>query len=160
MESARPATAADVTVLVALHDLAVDQARPGRGGALFARRESRPEGDRDGFEQALADDLQHVVVGTIDGVTVGYGVVRIEVLRDGGRLGVVDDLYVLPDARGVGVGEAMMDELLDRCEDAGCLGVDAAALPGDRGTKNFFETFGLVARAIVVHRSLPRGDRG
>ena len=25
---------------------------------------------------------------------------------------------------------------------------------GDRATKNFFETFGLVARGIVVHRPL------
>ena len=34
----------------------------------------------------------------------------------------------------------------------GCFGVDSLALPGDRHTKNFFESFGLVARAIVVHR--------
>ena len=37
---------------------------------------------------------------------------------------------------------------------AGAIGVDALALPGDRATKNFFETFGLKARAIVVHLSL------
>ena len=36
----------------------------------------------------------------------------------------------------------------------GCFGVDSLALPGDRHTKNFFESFGLVARAIIVHRSL------
>ena len=30
----------------------------------------------------------------------------------------------------------------------------AEVLPGMRDSKNFFETFGLVARAIVVHRSL------
>jgi hypothetical protein len=33
--------------------------------------------------------------------------------------------------------------------------VDSLALPGDRHTKNFFEAFGLVARAIVVHKTLP-----
>jgi hypothetical protein len=27
-------------------------------------------------------------------------------------------------------------------------------MPGDRNTKNFFESFGLVARAITVHRDL------
>jgi hypothetical protein len=41
--------------------------------------------------------------------------------------------------------------------------MDSLALPGDRATKNFFESFGLKARAIVVHRSLveptePTGD--
>ena len=39
-------------------------------------------------------------------------------------------------------------------QDAGAVGIDSLALPGDRETKNFFETFGLKARAIVVHRSL------
>ena len=38
----------------------------------------------------------------------------------------------------------------------GCIGVDSLALPGDRDTKNFFETHGLVARAITVHRTLPQ----
>ena len=38
-------------------------------------------------------------------------------------------------------------------------GIDGFALPGDRETKNFFERFGLTARAILVHRSLlPQGE--
>ena len=41
------------------------------------------------------------------------------------------------------------------CREKGCLGIDSVALPGDRATKNFFESFGLVARALRVHRPLP-----
>jgi hypothetical protein len=48
-----------------------------------------------------------------------------------------------------------MEALVAWCGIAGCFGVDSLALPGDRHTKNFFESFGLVARAIVVHRKLP-----
>ena len=44
--------------------------------------------------------------------------------------------------------------VLDWCRAAGCVGVDSLALPGNRHTKNFFETFGFKARALVVHRSL------
>jgi GNAT superfamily N-acetyltransferase len=77
------------------------------------------------------------------------------VLADGGRLGTVTDLYTEPGCRELGIGEAMMESLVDWCRAAGCFGVDSLALPGDRHTKNFFEAFGLVARAIVVHRSLP-----
>ena len=77
---------------------------------------------------------------------------RWERLTDGGLLGVVDDIYVDPGARSVGVGEALMDHVLAWCRDQGCFGVDSLALPGDRATKNFFESFGLVARAIVVHK--------
>ena len=80
--------------------------------------------------------------------------VRTDVLPDGGRLGVVTDLYTEPGARELGVGEVMMDALIAWCREQGCFGVDSLALPGDRHTKNFFESFGLVARAIVVHRSL------
>ena len=56
------------------------------------------------------------------------------------------------DAYRVGAGK--LDEVLAWCTERGCRGVDALALPGNRETKNFFETAGLVARAIVVHKRL------
>jgi GNAT superfamily N-acetyltransferase len=98
-----------------------------------------------------------VLVGTFDGVVVGYGLVQRETLRDGTAIAVIDGLYVEPDARGVGVGEALMEEVLAWSVAAGCRGIDGFALPGDRETKNFFERFGLTARAILVHRSLGVG---
>ena len=66
----------------------------------------------------------------------------------------IEDIYVDPGARAVGLGETLMNHLIDWCRARGCFGVDSLALPGDRDTKNFFESFGLVARAIVVHRPL------
>ena len=79
---------------------------------------------------------------------------HVDVPSDGGRLAVVTDLYVEPEARGVGLGEAIMNHLVAWATDEGCFGVDSQALPGDRHTKNFFESFGLVARSLVVHRDL------
>ena len=52
------------------------------------------------------------------------------------------------------MGEAMLDLCLEWATSGGCIGLDSLALPGDRQTKNFFESFGLVARAIIVHRRL------
>jgi GNAT superfamily N-acetyltransferase len=110
------------------------------------------------FEPALASELTDpdhcVLVGTLDGTVMGYGIAHVEVLHDGGRLGVVDDLYTEPECRELGIGELTMQALVDWCAAQGCFGVDSLALPGDRHTKNFFESFGLVARAIIVHRSL------
>lgn len=154
MEAARAATVSDLPTLAGLARSAVAELRPTRGGELWARREARAEPLDDGLAAALDDPTRAVLVGTIDDVVVGYAIVRREVLRDGGVLGAVDDLYVEPDARGVGVGEALMDEVLAWCRRNRCEGVDAVALPGNRATKNFFERFGLVARAIVVHRDL------
>lgn len=158
MEAARPATEADLGQLVDLATAAVAELGPGRGGPMWSRREARAEPVGSSLADAIAstdaggDHL--AVVGTIDEVVVGYAVVRAEPLRDGGMLGVIEDLYTEPGARKVGVGEAMMGEVVAWCEARGCVGVDAMALPGQRDTKNFFESFGLVARAIVVHRSL------
>lgn len=155
MEGARRAGPDDLAVITDLVRLAIAELTPHRGGAVWHRYEARSEPIEPALAELLAPDSTDtlVVVGLIDDTPIGYGVVAIEVLHDGQRLAVVSDLYVLPDARGIGVGEAMMDLLVERAQAAGAVGIDAMALPGDRQTKNFFETFGLTARAIVVHRS-------
>jgi GNAT superfamily N-acetyltransferase len=153
-EAARPATGDDVAAVAAMVGAAGAEKREQRGGELWWRRERRQ-----GHRVAALDDLvasadHEVAVGTLDGTPIGYGVARVERLADGGLLGVVEDIWVDPEARAVGVGEALMDHLLGWCRERGCFGVDSLALPGDRATKNFFESFGLVARAIVVHKPL------
>lgn len=156
MDGARQAEPADLAAIGALVRQGIAELAELRGGAVWKRREARQEP----IEPPLADALAAAgpgaaaVVGTVDDAVVGYGLSRIEDLSDGSRLAVVTDLYVDPQARGIGVGEAMMDLLVAHATDAGALGIDSMALPGDRSTKNFFETFGLKARAIVVHRSL------
>jgi GNAT superfamily N-acetyltransferase len=102
--------------------------------------------------RTLDDPDQSAWVGTIDDVVVGYATGRTQTLADGTDLGVVDALFVEPGARGVGVGEALMDALLRWFDDRGCAGVDTMALPGDRLSKNFFESTGFKARLIVMHR--------
>jgi GNAT superfamily N-acetyltransferase len=151
-ESTRVATTLDLDDLVALAEAAIAEKREQKGGPVWARRESRGEQVRPSLATALNAEDQQVVLGLFDGATIGYGVARIETLPDGGRLGLIEDLFVDPGARAVGVGEMLMDQLMAWCRDRGCFGVDSLALPGDRATKNFFESFGLVARAIVVHR--------
>lgn len=152
--SAREATSADLPGLVALATAAVEELTPHRGGGVWRRQLARPLPPDDSLRVDLDDPAAFVAVGTIDETIIGYGVVRVEHLRDGSRLGVISDLFTLEGARGVSVGEEVMDALIEWARQQGCFGVDSLALPGDRHTKNFFESFGLVARAIVVHRSL------
>lgn len=154
-EGARRATEGDLAVVAELAAHAAAELAPRRGGSVWSRLEARRAPLHDGLASDLHDDDALLAVGTIDGAVVGYGAVRLVELHDGARLGRVSDIYVLPEARGVGVGEAMMELLLDWAGERGCIGVDSLALPGDRDTKNFFETHGLVARSITVHRALP-----
>jgi GNAT superfamily N-acetyltransferase len=146
---ARRATAADAVVLAALDAAGRAAVEAQRGGPLLLRRASTPL-----TAAALVDPDALVVVGGLDAVVLGATAVVAERLDDGTRLGVLHGLYVEPDAREVGIGEAMIELVLDWCRQQRLAGLDAVALPGDRATKNFFERFGLTARAILVHRAL------
>lgn len=155
MEATRAAHAADVARIVELARAMRQELAALKGGELWLRREARPEPLADGYEMLLARDDARVVVGTVHGVVVGFGVVEIEPLRDGAALGRITDLFVESGARSVGVGEAMIGALLEFSGARMCVGVDALALPGHRATKNFFEESGFTARAIMMHRSAP-----
>jgi GNAT superfamily N-acetyltransferase len=154
VESAREATEADLARLVELaHAMRVELGEE-RGGPLWATREARAEPLDAAFDALVGRDDAAVLVGTYDDVVVGFGAAHVEVLRDGSRLGVVDEIYVEPEARAVGVGELLVERLVDFCRAAGCAGVDATALPGHRQAKNFFERAGFSARLLVMHKSL------
>lgn len=150
----RPAGATDLAALAAAHRLAQGAVTDERGGPLDNLLRGRAEPIEDTFASDIAGDQVSVWVGTGDDEFLGYCVMRIQNLRDGERLAEVTDLWVHPEARGIGVGYALMREATDLAIAEGCMGIDARALPGDRSTKNFFESFGLVARAIEVHKSL------
>ena len=111
--------------------------------------------DIPGLVAAIDDPDAIVLVGTIDGTPIGYAVARLDVMADGAGLVVIDDLFTEPEGRAVGVGEAMLDAVIAWGTERGAVGLDAVVLPGNRDTKNFFESFGLKARALVVHRELP-----
>ena len=142
----RPATPADDGRIDELASAAIAEQAEGRGGSVWSRREglARPTAPGDGT----------TFVGAIDDAVVGFASVGVEALSDGALLGVVYAIFVERGAREVAVGEALLDAALDWCRERGCVGVDAHALPGSRETKNFFETFGMTARLIVVHRAL------
>jgi ribosomal protein S18 acetylase RimI-like enzyme len=172
--TARWATSRDLEALLAIAVAIEDELEPLRGGAVFL---ASRRADQRTHTERLVDDLvaleagqRLVVVGSIDDVVVGYASGRVapmatrtipnsESMSDSSahdlkRLGVLDDLAVLPDARQVGVGEALLDLSFEWFRSQGCSGVDAYALPGQRETKNFFETFGMTARLLTVHIDL------
>src|SRR5262245_5008038 len=154
MEAARAATVDDLPRVVELARELRVELRAMRGGRLWETREVRVEATNDAFKEFLARDDATVVVGSIDGVVVGYGTAELETLRDGSSLGIIGDLYVESEARAVGVGEAIAEELIAFCTNARCIGIDAFALPGHRQAKNFFERAGFTARALIMHKQL------
>src|SRR5262249_26111832 len=152
VEGSRPATAEDVPRIAELAELARHELTPMKGGTLWAAREAIAPPFERTYAALLDRDDALVVVGTVDDTVVGFGVAPLEQLRTGDTLGVITDLFVEPDARAVGVGEAMAESLVAFCAAQHCVGIDALALPGHRAAKNFFEESGFTARALVMHR--------
>jgi GNAT superfamily N-acetyltransferase len=142
----RSAIASDGAALHSLAAAAGTAIDHERGGVLHRTH------DLDGFDPVRFIDSASAValVGEVDGALIGYACVEA---ADHDQA-VLRALYVDPEAREVGVGETLTNAVIDWCRARGCVGLDAVALPGDRETKNFFETQGLVARSITVHRDL------
>lgn len=141
-----------------LHRLAVRATLPERGGEVFAARETAGEP----LEEWLRERASQggVWAGTVDESVVGYAVATVEDARGGVRLARIEALFVEQEARGVGVGAALMSAILEWSVANSCTGVDAWALPGDRNTKNFFEGSGFSARLLTMHHSFgPRRER-
>lgn len=151
----RPAGLDDIAALSEAHRLGQAAVVDSRGGPLDTLLRGRAEPVEDSFSADLDNDERLVLVGSGDNTFLGYCVLEFRALRSGELLAIVTDLWVHPEARGIGVGHALMRQATDAATQRECIGIDARALPGDRATKNFFESFGLVARAIEVHKALP-----
>lgn len=158
MESARPAVTGDLDDMVTLWQDALAELEGQRGGEALAGSLARS--DLPGFlHAALGDPDRLVVLGLFDGVPVGVASLRADRNRRE-PVGELELLYVVPDARQVGVGNAMLSLVLSRCQELGLAGLDAAALPGNRNAKAFFETQGMHARLLIMHRPLGERDHG
>jgi GNAT superfamily N-acetyltransferase len=157
VEGSRPAGDHDIPRIVELATLMRAELAPMKGGALWLEQAAWPEPLEHSYRALLRRDDARVVVGTIDDVVLGFGVMLVESLRSGARLGVITDVFVEEGAREVGVGEVIIDDLLAFCSDHDCIGIDAYALPGHRAAKNFFEEQHFTARLLTMHRRLSPG---
>ena len=154
MERARIATGDDLDTVVALARRSRALVADERGGAMWISWEATREPLADAFGAYLDDDDAELYVGLIDEAVIGFAACSL-VENDGGRrLTILDELFVEPDARSVGVGEALVDAVRTWSAERGSRGIDASALPGDRASKNFYETMGFTARLLVMHQPI------
>jgi len=105
-------------------------------------------------EDEIADPEMLTVVGEYEGAGVGFAVAALRSSSDGRSYVQVTDLFTMAEARHVGVGEAMMNLCIEWARSHEAFAIDAAVLPGTRDAKNFFEGFGLTARALTVSLNL------
>jgi GNAT superfamily N-acetyltransferase len=143
----RPARATDLAELVWLERIARERLVGQRGADLWLERHPAQSPH---WPALTAGD---VLVSTIDEVPVGY--LRLHVA---GGVVVVDDVFVHPDAREVGCGDALLAAAVDHGVAAGAGRIEAEALPGDRETKNLYERAAITAKRITVSAPIGPDD--
>lgn len=105
---------------------------------------------------AIEQPDSFVLVGELEGVIVGFLWATIEPMLDragGAQIGRIRLIYTEPEARGVGIGHAMLEAALADLRSLGVTHFDAPVGPGQREAKNFFEGHGFAARSIIMHSS-------
>lgn len=95
-------------------------------------------------------DTDDVWVSHMDNVVVGYMVALLgsdSIIR-------VDQVWVTPEARELGFGDALLAAVIAGARDRCAVAVEGQSLPGDRQTKNLYERAGIVARLITTYKPL------
>ncbi len=142
----RPATPADVaTILRLVRELAEYEREPDAVVATEANLAEALFGARPAAEAVLAE---------LDGAPVGFALFFHNFSTWTGRRGLyLEDLYVTPDARGRGVGKALLAHLAGIALDRGCARFEWAVLDWNTPALQFYAA--LVAQPLTewtVHR--------
>ncbi len=148
----RRATRADVELLTGLYRALEEEMTA--LSEMWALADGLPEPVDETLGELASAEETVVLIGEIDGVGVGFIVAHVAELAPqakGERRGVVPYVFVEQAARGVGVGEMLLDRALDELRRRGIRRFDAHVLPGHRLAKNFFEAAGFAARSIVMY---------
>ena len=146
---ARRAVEADTPFLQALGQRAATELAGLRGGPLLLKERAAEAGDSSGVGRGA-----FVALAEIEGVPVGYLEAKLLLLDEEAPYCRVTALYVEPDAREVGAGEALLAQLLRWAKEAGARGIDVDVLPGAREAKSFLEAAGFTTRRLSMYRPL------
>ncbi len=132
MEEARLATVDDAEVLAQLlHDFNVEFATPTPGAPKIAAS----------LRALLAGDATFAILAE-PALGVGLVTLRSNVWYDG-PVALLDELYVVPDRRGQGIGTAMMELFVTECRARGVRLIEINVDESDVGAQRFYRRHGF-----------------
>lgn len=100
-------------------------------------------------EMLVREGLGFFILARREGRAVGLAAVSFAwTLEYGGKTAWLDELYVLPDSRGQGIGGLLVDETLREAKRVGCLAIDLEVETGHERAANLYIRKGF--------RKLPR----
>lgn len=145
----RPAAPADLDRCAALLQAARREVDGKRGAAQLVGPWATQALDGATVSRWAGAPGRALLAGLLDEEVCGVAAARAV-----GVTGHIECCYVDPPGRGNGLGAALLGALTSWCATQGCTEIDGAALPGDRLTKQLYESGGFKARLLVMHRPL------
>lgn len=105
------------------------------------------------YERQLAREGAFVLLARVDGRAVGYALVTIEeaspTWSDPDSWAEIDSLSLLPEARGQGIGERLVERVQD---EAGGRELRLFAMAGNADALRFYERQGFQTAIVVMRR--------
>jgi GNAT superfamily N-acetyltransferase len=147
MIAVRDATAADTTLILGFI----------RGLAEYERLLHEVTASEADIAAALfsAQPRAYCDIAEQDGASVGFALWFYNFSTFEGRCGIyLEDLFVIPEARGSGAGLALMRRLARRCRDEGLRRLEWQVLDWNAPTIAFYDRLGATAKSEWITRSL------
>jgi GNAT superfamily N-acetyltransferase len=72
----------------------------------------------------------------------------------GGRVAILEDMVVLPDKRGVGIGSALLNAAISTARDSGCQRITLLTDSDNAIARGFYEKHGFVRSSMLAFRRL------
>jgi aminoglycoside 6'-N-acetyltransferase I len=101
-----------------------------------------PEAELRANLAVLADSpAARVAVAEIAGARVGFAITTTSFGLENGRIAELEDLFVTPEHRGTGVGQALIDDSVAWCRDTGCRLVEVVIAPNGQDVGHLFRYY-------------------
>lgn len=106
------------------------------------------------FSRWHADERGFALVAVVDGHDAGFAFCTeregLIGYRSTPRIGYIEDIVVSPDARGGGIGRALIDAARERFRERGYSHFELSSVPGNQSARDFYRGLGLETSAVKL----------
>lgn len=107
------------------------------------------------FHASLMDPHCRILIAELGGNLVGYlSIWRRSNLSHAGPAAFVDDLIVSEEARGKGLGTALLQEAMRYAKEWGCVEIEVSTMPENEGAQRLYREMGFEKRGVIWEQDL------
>jgi GNAT superfamily N-acetyltransferase len=122
---------------------------------LWTDKLIRPDSLRSVFDRALLSESNAYLCAAEEGQVVGFGSLSVhDTLWPEGCLGYIDELVVDSTWRGKGIGDRLLEQLINLAREKGCCRIELVSAFYREESRRFYEERGFAARAYVLSKIL------